>query len=70
MSSPSDQKRAAIKNYQAPIEEIPVVPSEKSYAKQQVCIKTNVFNTVIFTDSIPKSIQMQKFNYRIVKTVQ
>ena len=44
-----------------PIERIPLVPGEKSYSKA-TCSHKNVFNIVIFTDSIPKGIQMQKFN--------
>ena len=63
-SSPSDKKKAEIKNYQTPIEGIPVVPAEKSYSKA-ASLHKNVFNTVIFTDSIPKGMQMQKFNHLI-----
>ena len=54
-------KKPEIKNYQAPIEGIPVVPTEKSYSKAGSSHK-NVFNTIVFTDSIPKGMHMQKFN--------
>ena len=47
------------------IEEIPEAPNEKSYSKATRSHK-NVFNAVIFTDSILKGIQMQRFN-RLIK---
>ena len=46
------------------IEEIPEVPGEKSYSKATRSHK-NVFNAVIFTDSISKGMQMQRFNRQI-----
>ena len=52
-SSPLDKKKAAINNYQTSIEGIPVVPGEKSYSKT-TSSHENIFNTVIFTDSISK----------------
>ena len=63
--SPSDKNKSVIKGYQTPIERIPVVPGEKSYSKA-TGLNKNVFNTVIFTDSIPKGMQMQKFS-RLIK---
>ena len=56
----SGNKTTEIKNYQTPIEEVPVVPGEKSYSK--ATRSHNVFNTIIFTDGIPKGVQMHKFN--------
>ena len=64
---PSGNKTTEIKNYQTPVEEVPVVPSEKSYSKATRS-HNNVFNTIIFTDSIPKGIQMHKFNRLIKKS--
>ena len=65
---PSGNKTTEIKNHQAPIEEVPVVPVEKSYSKATRS-HNSVFNTIIFTDSIPKAIQMHKFN-RLIKNSQ
>ena len=60
-SSPSRNKTTETKNYQTPFEEVPVVPSEKSHSKATRS-HNSVFNTTIFTDTIPKGIQMHKFN--------
>ena len=65
---PSGNKTTEIKNHQAPIEEVPVVPVEKSYSKATRS-HNSVFNNIIFTDSIPKAIQMHKFN-RLIKNRQ
>ena len=62
---PSGNKTTEIKNYQTPIEEVPVVPGEKSYSKA-IRSHSSVFNTILFTGSIPKGIQMHKFN-RLIK---
>ena len=67
-SSPLGNKTTAIENYQTPIEEVPVVSSEKSYSKA-IRSHNSVFNTIIFTGSIPKGIQMQNFN-RLIKNHQ
>ena len=67
-SSPSGNKINAIRNYQTPIEEVPVVPGQKSNSKATRS-HNSVFNTIIFTDSIPKGIQMQKFNH-LIKNLQ
>ena len=50
-----------IKNYQTLFEEVPVVPGEKGYSKA-TRLHNSVFNTIILTGSIPKGIQMHKFN--------
>ena len=67
-SPPLGNKTTEIKNYQTPIEEIPVVPGEKNYSKA-IRLHNSVFNTIIFTESIPKGIQMHKFN-RLIKNRQ
>ena len=54
-SPPLGNKTTKIKNYQTPIEEIPVVPGEKNYSKA-IRLHNSVFNTIIFTESIPKGI--------------
>ena len=66
--SPSDKKSAEIKHYETPIKRTPVVPAEKSYSEAASSHK-KVFNIVIFTDSVPKGMQMQKFN-RLIKNRQ
>ena len=66
--SPSGNKTTEIKNYQRPFEEVPVVPGEKSYSKATRS-QNSVFNTIIFTDSIPKGVQMHKFNL-VIKNVK
>ena len=48
-----DKKKAAIKNYKTVIEGILVVLDEKSHSKTTSSHK-NIFNTVIFVDSLPK----------------
>ena len=58
--SPTGKKTTVIKNYQTPIEEVPVVLYSKATRSHN-----SVFNTIIFTDSIPKDIQMQKINRSI-----
>ena len=63
--SPPGNKTTEIKNYQTSFEEVPVVPGEKSYSKA-TRLQKSVFNIIIFTDSIPKGIQMHKFN-RLIK---
>ena len=63
--SSSRNKTIGIKNYQTPFEEVPVVPGEKSYSKA-TSSQNSVFNTITFTDSVPKGIQMHKFN-RLIK---
>ena len=60
-SSPSRNKTTETKNYQTPFEEVPVVPSEKSHSKTTKS-HNSLFNTTIFTDTIPKGIPMHKFN--------
>ena len=63
--SPPGIKTTEIKNYQTSFEEVPVVPGEKSYSIA-TSSQNSVFNTIPFTDSIPKGIQMHKFN-RLIK---
>ena len=63
--SPSGNKTTEIKNYQTPFAEVPVVPGEKSYSKA-TSSHNSVFNITVFTDSIPKGIQLHKFN-RLIK---
>ena len=62
-SSPSNKKKAVIKNYKTPIREIPAFLGEKVTQKQRS--RKNVFITAVFTGSIPKCIQLQKFNHLI-----
>ena len=40
----------------------PVVPGHKSFAKVTKPRSSNLYNTLIFTDSIPKCIRMYQFN--------
>ena len=60
-SSPLRNKTTGTKNYQTPFEEVPVVPGEKR-CSNATRPHNSVFNTIIFTDSIPKDIQMHEFN--------
>ena len=60
-SLPSRNKTTETKNYQTPFEEVRVVPGERTYSKATRS-HNSVFNTIIFTESIPKGTQMHKFN--------
>ena len=64
-SSPPRNKTTEIRNYHTPFEEVPVVPGEKHYSKATRS-HNSIFNTIIFTGSISKGIQMYKFN-RLIK---
>ena len=63
--SPSGNKTTEIKNYQIPFEEVPEVLGGESCSKA-TRTKNSIFNTIIFTNRIPKGIQMHKFN-RLIK---